>query len=228
MAFSMIDGAVSTEVSFEHSVLQLCEEIPNLYVYVANNVRALNASLLFFIELPISVRKKYKILDDRYELLFENGSIIRFVGVKDGLASATMPEEGAVIHILMTYNVSNRPVLKELMSSVKEYDRELPEKYIGLLPLMKEEDNVFAGDDFYAEFKSTVIREKLHSARKTIGKQKNVIDLSKYPKAQQILSEIDILEQQLEYEFSVKRDAIPDLIRHNNQLGIVRDRAEKT
>ena len=122
MGFSISDSKLSFSGILEEEIIRLCVENAGLCVLIAHQRRALSAAVQFFVELSDETKQKYKMSSNRYEMPFENGSIIRFVGFADGTNSiARVPT--IPINIMITYGLRNSTILRALFVRMGKYDK---------------------------------------------------------------------------------------------------------
>lgn len=160
MGFSISDSKLSFSGILEEEIIRLCVENAGLCVLIAHQRRALSAAVQFFVELSDETKQKYKMSSNRYEMPFENGSIIRFVGFADGTNSiARVPT--IPINIMITYGLRNSTILRALFVRMGKYDRARANTVINkMTPLFIEDNYMFGGKEFYDEYENLLKRCK--------------------------------------------------------------------
>ena len=160
MGFSISDSKLSFSGILEEEIIRLCVENAGLCVLIAHQRRALSAAVQFFVELSDETKQKHKMSSNRYEMPFENGSIIRFVGFADGTNSiARVPT--IPINIMITYGLRNSTILRALFVRMGKYDKAPVNTIINkITPLFIEDNYMFGGQEFYAEYENLLKRCK--------------------------------------------------------------------
>lgn len=160
MGFSISDSKLSFSGILEEEIIRLCVENAGLCVLIAHQRRALSAAVQFFVELSDETKQKYKMSSNRYEMPFENGSIIRFVGFADGTNSiARVPT--IPINIMITYGLRNSTILRALFVRMGKYDKARANTVINkMTPLFIEDNYMFGGKEFYDEYENLLKRCK--------------------------------------------------------------------
>ncbi len=160
MGFSISDSKLSFSGILEEEIIRLCVENAGLCVLIAHQRRALSAAVQFFVELSDETKQKYKMSSNRYEMPFENGSIIRFVGFADGTNSiARVPT--IPINIMITYGLRNSTILRALFVRMGKYDKARANTVINkMTPLFIEDNYMFGGQEFYDEYENLLKRCK--------------------------------------------------------------------
>lgn len=182
--FRVKNGKLTTDKSFEESVIELCEQYPTLYVLVVGSGPAWKIVVNFYAELTLETRKLYPTSNTRWEIEFTNGSIIRFQGISDG-KNTMLPDPP--IHVVIKYGRMATPIVNNIYRSVRVYEHTDNKVHKGLFPLVNDDSYIFWGDEFDYEAKYT--EEKTAKVTGITFSTRIDTDMSKYPKAKQLQEE---------------------------------------
>lgn len=152
MAIRAKNNSVYCDGVLEEDIVSLCESIPNLGVLVIARAKIALGAIKFFVELSDETRKKCKFPDNKYEILFPNGSFIRFY--KDSVGNTNLIRlPDAPIHILINYGVRDNPMKKFFMGVPVHYEDYKKGTIIEkITPLMVDKGYLFGGKEYAEEY----------------------------------------------------------------------------
>ncbi len=152
MAIRTKNNSVYCDGILEEDIVSLCESIPNLGVLVISKLKIVLGAIKFFIELSDETRKKCMFRGNKYEILFPNGSFIRFYSDSIGnMSLIRLPD--ALIHILVNYGVRDTPMKKFFMGIPIHYDDYRKGTAIEkITPLLVEKGYLFGGKEYAEEY----------------------------------------------------------------------------
>jgi hypothetical protein len=185
MAVRIVNGVVHTEFSFEKELVLLCRRYPKLYVVCMHQSRAGSAMVRFYANLPLTLRKQLPISGARWEIVFDNGSIIRFIAFNDN-EHAPVPKPP--VHALVNYSVVSCNALSNMSQVTAPYAGKLLPEHEGLFPLLFDGVFISSGAEFIADMQKSVRKMEEDVKMRTVVVKKEP-DVTRYPKAQEVLDE---------------------------------------
>jgi hypothetical protein len=218
MAVRVENSIVHTDFSFEKELVLLCRQYPKLYVVCMHQLRAGSAMVRFYANLPLAMRKQLPMSSTRWEIVFDNGSIIRFLAFND---NEHLPIPEPPVHAFVNYGIVNSNALSNMSQVAEPYSGKLATGHDGLFPLLFDGEFISVGDEFIADMKK--IKRKLENDNRmhTVVMKKEP-DVTKYPKAQEVLDEEakvmcvfkDSLIETRKMDLATKK-GMHDLTKHN-------------
>lgn len=152
MAIKTKNKSVYCDGILEEDIVSLCESVPNLGVLVISKSKIVLGAIKFFVELSDETRRKCKFPDNKYEILFPNGSFIRFY--KDSVGNMSLIRlPDAPIHILINYGVRDNPMKKFFMGIPVHYEAFKKGTVIDMItPLLVDKGYLFGGKEYAEEY----------------------------------------------------------------------------
>jgi len=186
MAVRVIDGTVFIDNTFESEIITLCQKYSNLYVVVMHQNRAGSALVRFYANIPLHIRKKLPMSKLRWEITFDNGSIVRFMAISDNERVA-IPEPP--VHILVNYGVVNATTLTNMSQVLEPYVGAMDTEHTELFPVLFDGDFLYIGEDLQYEVRKVKRKLAEEDKKMRVALPKKTPDVSQYPKAQEVLDE---------------------------------------